>query len=159
MTNMRCLVVYYTRTGITKAVAETVAAELGADLEEIVDLKKREGKLGWLSGGRDAMQKKQTEIASTAKAPCDYDLIILGTPIWAWAPTPAFRTYVAKNGLGGRKVAVFYTYGSDPKQASEKIHQVLEGVEVVGELALKDPSKNKAETEKQIAQWCQTLKQ
>ncbi len=154
---MKCLVVYYTRTGKTRTVAEAIAAELGADLEEIVDLKKREGKLGWLSGGREAMQKKQTEIAPTSKASCDYELIVLGTPIWAWAPTPALRTYVARNVLEGRRVAFFYTFDSDPKQASEKIYEMLLGVDVVGELPLKDPSKNKADTERRITDWCRTL--
>ena len=155
---MKCLVVYYTRTGITRAVAEKVAAELGADLEEIVDMKKREGKLGWLSGGRDAMQNKQTEIASTIKAPCDYDLVVLGTPIWAWAPTPALRTYVARNALEGRRVAVFYTFGSDAKEASEKIREMLQGTVVVGELPLRDPAKDTADTGRKVAEWCSTLK-
>jgi flavodoxin len=156
---MKSLVIYYTRTGKTKFVAETVAAELGADIEEIVDLKKREGKLGWIASGRDAMQKKQTEITPTTKAPCDYDLIVLGTPIWAWAPTPALRTYVARNALDGKRVAVFYTFDSDPKQASERIREMLSGVEVMGELPLKDPAKDKVDTERKIAEWCGTLKQ
>jgi flavodoxin len=156
---MKCLVVYYTRTGKTKVVAEKVSAELGADIEEIVDLKKREGKLGWIAGGRDAMQKKQTEIAPTNKAPCDYDLIVLGTPIWAWAPTPALRTYVMRNALDGKRVAFFYTFDSDPRQASERIREMLGGVEVVGELPLKDPANDKLDTERKIAEWCSTLKQ
>jgi flavodoxin len=37
---MKSLVVYYSRTGKTKFVAETIAAELGSEIEEIVDLKK-----------------------------------------------------------------------------------------------------------------------
>ncbi len=156
---MKTLVVYYTRTGTTRAVAETVAAELGADLEEIVDLKKREGKIGWLSGGRDAMRKKQTEIVPTTKAPCDYDLIVLGTPIWAWAPTPALRTYVARNALEGKRVAVFYTFESDSKQASGKIREMLSGVELAGELPLKAPLKDNADTKRRVAEWCSTLKQ
>jgi flavodoxin len=155
---MKSLVVYYSRTGKTRFVAQTIAAELGADLEEIVDLKKREGKLGWISGGRDAMQKKQTEIAPTTRATCDYELIVLGTPIWAWSPTPALRTFVARNILEGRRVAVFYTFDSDPKQASEKIFELLPNVEVIGELPLKDPSQDKADTERKIAEWCSTLK-
>lgn len=155
---MKSLVVYYTRTGKTKFVAETVAAELGADLEEIVDLKKREGKLGWIMGGKDASQKNLTEIAPMKRVPADYDLIVVGTPIWAWAPTPAFRTYVSKNNLATNKVALFYTFDSDPKQASGKIREILPNVNIVGELPLKDPSKNKDETEKKIAAWCSTLK-
>jgi len=34
--------VYYSRTGSAKFVAETIAAELGSDIEEIIDLKNRE---------------------------------------------------------------------------------------------------------------------
>ena len=36
---VKSLVVYYTRDGNTKFVAETVAAELGSDIEEVVDMK------------------------------------------------------------------------------------------------------------------------
>lgn len=154
---MKSLVVYYTRTGKTKFVAEAIAAQLGIDIEEVVDLKKRGGAIGWINGGKDASRKSLTEIAPTQKNPADYGLIVLGTPIWAWAPTPAFRTYLDKNSLVGKKVALFYTYDSDPKQASGRIREILPNVEVVGELPLKDPSKNKEETEKKIAEWCKTL--
>ncbi|MGD6850911.1 MAG: flavodoxin family protein [Candidatus Bathyarchaeia archaeon] len=156
---MKCFVVYYTRTGKTKFVAETVAAELGADLEEIVDLKKREGKLGWIMGGKDASQKKLTDLAPLKRTPADYDLVVVGTPIWAWAPTPAFRTYINQNNLADKKVALFYTFDSDPKQASQKIHEILPGVNVVGELPLKDPSKNKEDTQNKIKVWCSALKE
>ena len=156
---MNCLVVYYTRTGKTKFVAEAIAAQLGADLEEVVDLKKRGGAIGWINGGKDASRKSLTEIAPTQKAPADYALVVIGTPIWAWAPTPAIRTYISKNSFAGKKVALFCTFDSDPKQASGKIRELLPDVEIVGELPLKDPSKNKEETEKKIAQWCQMLKQ
>ncbi len=66
---MKTLVVYYSRTGNTKFVAEEVTAELGADMEEIIDLKNREGKLGWLSSSRDATGNRQTKIEETKKRP------------------------------------------------------------------------------------------
>lgn len=59
---MRTLVIYYTRTGNSKFAAEMVAAELGADIEEVVDLKKRKGRLAYMSCGRDAMSGKETEL-------------------------------------------------------------------------------------------------
>ena len=43
---MKSLVVYYTRTGNARFVAETIAAEIGSDVEEVIDLKKRTGALG-----------------------------------------------------------------------------------------------------------------
>jgi flavodoxin len=148
---MKSLVVYYTRTGKTRFVAETIAAELGADLEEIVDLKKREGKLGWIISGKDASQKKLTEIATVKQSPADYDLVVVGTPIWAWAPTPAIRTYINQNDLSGKRVALFYTFDSDMKQGGERTKALLPNANIVSELPLANPSGNKDEAEKKIA--------
>ena len=106
---MKSLVVYYTRTGNTKFVAEIIAAELGSDLEEVVDLKKREGTLGYMGANRDAISGKLTEIAPTKRSPADYDLIFVGTPVWYWRPSTAIKTYLAKTDLSGKKVALFFT--------------------------------------------------
>ena len=68
---MKILVVYYSRTGNTKFVAEEITAELNADMEEIVDLKSRGGKMGWLSASRDATGNRQTNIGETKRNPKD----------------------------------------------------------------------------------------
>jgi flavodoxin len=156
---VKSLVVYYTRTGTAKFVAETIAAELGSDIEEIVDLKKRGGKLGYISAGRDSMSEKLTKIAPAKRVPADYDLIVIGTPIWAWRPTPAIRTYVKLNELSGKKVALFFTMDSNLKQAVEKTKALLPNVKFVGELALPKALENKEDTAKKIAQWCSAIKQ
>jgi flavodoxin len=155
---MKSLVVYYTRTGNAKFVAETIAAELGSDIEEVVDLKKRAGKIGWMSAGKDATQEKQTQIGPTTRVPQDYDLIILGTPIWAWKPTPAIRTYIAKNDLSGKNVALFFTMDSNLKQAVEKTKALIPNARFVGEIAIPRALDKKDETEKQIADWCSSIK-
>jgi flavodoxin len=155
---MKSLVVYYTRTGKTRFVAETIAAQLGADIEEIVDQKKRGGVLGWIMSGKDASRKSLTEIAQTTKLPQDYDLIVIGTPIWAWSPTPAIRSYIKQNSLVGKKVALVYTFDSGMKQAAEKTKELLQDVTVVSELPLAAPLANKEETQKKIVDWCNTLK-
>ncbi len=157
---MKTLVVYYTRTGNSKFAAESIAAELGADLEEIVDLKNRQGRLAFLANGRDAGQGKETEIAPIKRIPADYELIIVGTPIWNKSPTPAIRTYLNKNSLSGKKVGLFFSdssFGLD--QAVEKTKALIPNSTIVGELAL--PAKvfnDKEETKKRIAEWCNTLK-
>ena len=155
---MKSLVVYYSRTGNAKFVAETIAAELGSDLEEIVDLKKRDGKLGYLSGGSDAARGKETKIAETKRSPAEYDLIIVGTPVWAGKLTPAIRTYLGKNDLSGKKVAVFFTQGGTKPQSTEKIKALMPNSNIIGELSLTSPLGNKEESEKQISTWCSKLK-
>lgn len=155
---MKSLVVYYTRTGKTKFVAEAIAAQLGADIEEVIDLKKRQGKIGWIMGGKDATRKSFTKIAPTKNALADYDLIVIGTPIWAWSPTPAIRTYISQNDLSGKKVALFYTFESDMKQAAEKTKALLPNITVFSELLLANPLGNKEEAMHKITAWCNTLK-
>ena len=155
---MKTLVIYYSRTGNAKFIAETIAAELGADIEEVIDLKNRQGRLAFLPAGRDAAQGKETEIAQTKRTPTGYDLIIIGQPVWAGSPTPAIRTYLRKNDLSGKKVAVFFSDVGLGK-AVEKTKALMPNSTFVGELAL--PAKgfeNKEETKKKIAEWCNTLK-
>jgi flavodoxin len=154
---MKCLVVYYSRTGKTRFVAETIASQLGADLEEIVDQKKRGSSLGWIMAGKDAARKSLTEISPATKPPQDYDLIVIGTPIWAWSPTPAVRTYIKQNSLSGKKVALFYTSDGDIRQAAQKTKDLLQDATVVGDLWLVAPLANKEEAQKKIVDWCKTL--
>jgi len=83
---------------------------------------------------------------------------VVGTPVWAWRPTPAIRTYLAQNnGLSGKKVALFFTMDSDLKQAVERTKTLMPNAVVVGELALAKALENKEETKKKIADWCQTI--
>ena len=155
---MKTLVIYYTRTGNAKFTAETIAAELGADIEEVIDLKNRQGRLAFLSAGRDAMGGKETEIAKTKRTTTDYDLIIIAQPVWAGSPTPAIRTYLNKNDLSGKKVALFFS-DSNLGQAVEKTKTLMPNSTFVAELAM--PAKaleNKEEAKKKIAEWCNTLK-
>jgi len=154
---MKILVIYYTRTGNTKFAAETIAAEIGADIEEVIDLKNRQGRLNYLPAGRDAMQGKETEIALTKRTPTDYDLIVIGQPVWAGSPTPAIRTYLNKNDLSGKKVALFFLDVGLGK-AIEKTKALMPNSTFVGDLTLSKVLENKEEAKKKIVEWCNTLK-
>ena len=154
---MKSLVVYYTRTGNSRFVAETIAAEVGADVEEVIDMKKRSGTLGFLSGGSDARRGKETKIGPTKKSPSDYDLIIVGTPVWAGRPAPALTTYLKKNDLSGKNVAVFFTQGGKKPRGVEQTKALIANSHCIGELSIVNPLDNKEESEKQIIAWCKTL--
>ena len=78
---MKALVVYYSRKGRTKKVAETISNIISCDIEEIADTKDRTGLLGYIHSGRQAMKKKLTAIKNTEKEPSKYDLVIIGTPV------------------------------------------------------------------------------
>jgi len=120
---MKSLVVFYSRSGTTRKVGQTIADMLKCDSEEIIDTANRKGLFGWLRSGRDAMRKKLTVINEVMYKPAYYDLIILGTPNWGGMFAPAIRTYFTQNQDKIKKVAFFITCGGS---AFEKLLNELE---------------------------------
>lgn len=140
---MSILVVYYSRSGTTEKIARVLAEKLEADLEEIVSKNKRKGLIGYLRSGQEAAQKKLTEINKSEKNPSDYDLVIIGTPVWVGTMSSPVRSYL-NHYLGKfRKVAFFSTQGSKKEQ---KVFKEL--IEVLG----KEPVAKIFLTTKEVAQ-------
>ncbi len=124
-TDKKILVAYYSKTGNTERVANDIAGRLGADTEKIIDKKKRTGILGYIFGGWDAMKKRLTEIGEIQKNPADYDIVILGTPVWGWNATPAITTYISKTKDQLKNIAFFITSGNtEPGRIVEYLEEI-----------------------------------
>ena len=156
---MKTLVVYYSRTGKTRFVAEKVAAELEADIEEVVDLKSRNGRFGFLKAGYDATRGNETEIGETQKLPSDFNLIVVGTPVWNSRPASAVSTYLKRNDFAGKKVAVFCTNeGMGEEKAVDRTKALISNGDIVGELVVSKVFENQEENESKISDWCNKLR-
>lgn len=90
----KILVVYYSRTGITKTLALYISHILGADVEEIIDMKKRSGVVWYITADRDAALKRQTKIQKVMHDPTAYDIVYIGTPVRDFTISAAIRTYL-----------------------------------------------------------------
>src|ERR1035441_4643109 len=110
MANSRILIVYYSRTGTTRQLAQALAAALQCDTEEIVETKSRSGILGYLRSVIEARRQRPSDTMVTAiKDPSLYDLVILGTPVWAWSASSPIRAYMMANRTRFAAVAFFCT--------------------------------------------------
>lgn len=96
MPSKKILLVYYTRTGNTEKVARAIEQIIECDTEKICEAIDRSGFFGFLRAGYDAMMNKQAPILPLVKDPKSYDLVILGTPVWAWKVSPPVRTYLTR---------------------------------------------------------------
>jgi flavodoxin len=113
---MKTLIVYYSRTGVTKKVAEILKARFvnlahDCDLEEITDTKNRQGPIGYMLSGREAMKKITPVIKPLTKNVADYDLVIVGTPVWAFNMSSPIRTFLTEQKDKIKKAAFFVTMG------------------------------------------------
>jgi hypothetical protein len=66
-------------------VAEALAAELICDAEEIVATESRVGLVGIMRSLIEALRQRPAQIAAVRFNPSSYDLVIIGTPVWAWS--------------------------------------------------------------------------
>ena len=119
---MKVLIAYYSRTGVTRAAAgaicEAMRAAVGVEVtvEEVVDTKPRKGAGGYLVAGKDAMLKRDTVIAPMSAEPGDFDVLVIGTPVWAFTMAPAIKAYCSEYGASASKVAAFCTMGGSGDQ-------------------------------------------
>lgn len=146
MGGKKILIVYYSRTGRTKKLAENLMTMFSCDIEEIVDIKPGKGILTFLSGRKDAVLKNLTPIKKAELNPEEYDIIILGSPVWASHVTPAVRTYIEQYKDKFRKVAFFCTHNFKVVKAVKIFNdmELLCGKKPIGQMkvSLKDLESN-----------------
>jgi flavodoxin len=133
---MKTLILFYSRTGTTRIVAEKIAAALDADIEEVIDKKDRSGPIGWILAGRDAMKKNLTEIGPLKKILSAYDLVVIGTPVWAGTMTPAIRTVLTEQKQNLKNLAFFTTQGGANEQKVFSNLEELTGVTPITKIFL-----------------------
>ncbi|MFI5244544.1 MAG: flavodoxin family protein [Gemmatimonadales bacterium] len=127
MTELRTLVVYYSRSGNSRAVAEEIARSLGSGcaVEEIRDAVDRTGRLGYWRSFLDGMLARTTAIAATGYRVSEYDLVIVGGPVWVGAPSSPVRSWLRAHRDELHAVAFFLTHGGT---ARDKVLAAMEKV-------------------------------
>ena len=108
---MRALVVFYSLTGTTRRVAQALAAQLGAELEEIRCPKYRSGFFGFWLAGYASWRSKIPEIGPPEHEPSDYDLVVVGGPVWGWNACTPVRAYLMREAARLPAVAFLVTVG------------------------------------------------
>jgi flavodoxin len=121
---MKAIVIFYSRSGSTKKAAEAIAQALGCDIEELVDTQKRSGLFGLIRSGRQAMKEELTTLQPLKKDITQYDLVIVGGPVWASKMSVPVRTFIAQNKDRMKEVAFFFTSGG--KDNAPKIFPAME---------------------------------
>ncbi len=119
---MRTLIVFYSRSGHTRQLAQELATRCSADLEEIREANSREGFFGYCRSALQVLTRELPPILSPVKNPADYDTVIIGTPVWLQRPAPPVLTYLTQNAATLKQVAFFCTLGgSGDRQTFEEM--------------------------------------
>jgi flavodoxin len=106
------LVVYYSRSGNTEAMAREIARTLNTHILKIEAKSYSLDFRGWRNASNDARAKNKTEISPEVADLTPYRLIFMGSPIWWYRPAPPLWTFVDKNEFRDKSVILFSTFNS-----------------------------------------------
>lgn len=171
MKKPKTLIVYYSRTGNTKAVAELIQEKVDADLVQIKTKEKRP--TDYQKEVEQNAQEQEREILPELKKTIPdfkkYERIFIGTPTWNMALPQAVVSFLDSHDFNGKTVIPFITHGgygagSTFSQISAKTKgaNVLEGYTVKGGeetngLMLVIKGKNRERVSKEIDTWLERV--
>ncbi len=115
---MKSLVAYYSRSNITKKLAENIADKIGGDIEQVIPKVNYQGKIGYVRGGKDALTEKIVELDALKYNPADYDVVYIGAPVWASRAANPIISYLKQNEGKFNDVKFFLTAGSSGFESS-----------------------------------------
>lgn len=110
----KSLILYYSQTGATKAVAEALQGETGADIELLEAAKPYDGDYdATIARCKEEMAAGATAEIKPLKADlASYDTIYVGYPVWFGTYAPPVATLLKTANLEGKVVVPFCTFGS-----------------------------------------------
>jgi flavodoxin len=132
---MSACIVYHSETGNTKKIAEAVAMATGAVLIPVRDTAGYNRITMYLLGAPRARKGEKAAIEPSKIDVSAQDLVIVGSPVWAWSPTPGANAAIAAlTGCEGKKGMVFATSGGQPRDTLAVMAQALSarGVKLEG---------------------------
>lgn len=108
----KALVVYYSRSGNTRAVAEAIHAAVGGDIVELQPV------TPYPEAYRATTDQAKQELASGYKPPLKnriehieaYDVVFVGSPNWWGTVAGPVRTFLSEYDLAGKRIAPFITH-------------------------------------------------
>ena len=118
---MKAAVIYYSRSGVTRKIAEKVQKKFDADMF-FVEPEKAYG--NYMASVVRVMGERASKNDPTLKTKVadfsSYDVVFIGFPVWA-ATLPQFlQEYISKAGLERKRVIPFATAGGNGKETSLK---------------------------------------
>lgn len=114
------LIVYYSRTGNSRTVADALMEYLSGTIEEIQSTKNRDGLLGVFTCVLDQLLDRDAILKPLNKDPTNYDPVIIVAPIWIGKISSPARTFIKQAGLQGKDVYLVLTYNGSLNEDKEK---------------------------------------
>ncbi|WOF15172.1 ArsR family transcriptional regulator [Methanoplanus sp. FWC-SCC4] len=133
---MKPSIIFYSYTGITCGIAEKIQDETGGELVEVKTKEPYSKITAYTLGCFRARRGECDKIEQESIDVSDSDILVIGTPVWAFRATPAINAAVeALKGCDGKTAVLFATCGGQAGDTLPELTKALtaKGVRVKGE--------------------------
>lgn len=154
---MATLIVYYSLSGTTRTVATTLAQQLGADIEEI-RCRRYAGFWGSLRAVYDAWAGKVPSIEPLNRPLSDYDLVVIGGPIWVFHPATPVLAFLGREAARLSTTAFFLTHGGSAGPESLRAMEQRAGRAPVGTLLVRAADVKSGKFRSAVSSFASTLR-
>lgn len=156
----RKLVAYFSASGVTAKIAESLSEAIGADLYEIEpEVPYTKADLNWM----DKQSRSTLEMSDPASRPAikgvrdnmdEYDTVFVGFPIWWYVAPTIVNTFLESYDLTGKTIIPFATSGgSGMGRTSERLQPSCPNAKLLeGKVFKQSMSKE------ELAAWVNSLK-
>ena len=136
---MKKLVIFYSLEGNTAFVAEAIAEAIDAEILELKPKKDLNPKsfFTFFWGGMQVVFKIKPALMELDKNIENYDILFIGTPVWAANFTPSLRTLFSKVNIKNKKIALFCCYGDNEGKTFKSLKNRLSNNAFLGEIGFK----------------------
>lgn len=153
--NKKILVIYYSLTGHTKDIAERIKAQTNADLYAI-ELKQPlpTGLMAYYQIWKQYKDKSFPEVNGTMPDINEYDLVILGSPVWMYTASTPMQSFLKRADFNKKPVAIYSTQGSNPGTFFADMKKATKNANIISEIEFNNlPQKYDAALNNKINQW------
>ncbi len=160
MSNKKVLVVYFSKTGNTKYVANLIKEKTNADIFEVKAIREYSDDYYTLTEeAKEELNKNaRPELVNKISNIDDYDIVFIGTPSW-WGtmPMPMF-TFIDSYDFSNKIIIPFVTHeGSGLGRNASDIKSLAPNAKLLKDLAIRGSSVRTSSAEGDITEWLSGL--
>lgn len=155
-------VIFYSLDGNTRHMAEIIRDEVDGDLIELRPTLKQDDEkaIKHIWGSTKVTLPEEPTLHSIEEDLDKYDLLYLGTPVWAGGIAPPVKRFLSEREFFRRDFAVFASYSGRTGRVFQEFRKHLAGNELLGELGVREPLERKGpDLEERIRAWTRETKE
>ncbi len=157
---MKSIIVYYSYGGNTRSIAEFIRENLNADICEIQTVIPYTGSYNDIvtQGRQEVDNGFMPDLKPIAVDFSQYDIILLGSPVWWYTFAPAMNSFLHHTDLSGKTIYPFATNGGWIGHTFKDFAKACQNSNVKTCLNVRFNEANQLTSNKEIQKWIDTIR-